>query len=372
MTAHLVKAGFGGARRRAARVLACSLIAASLGACGFIDGSGGLYDPNAAAAAAPAPAAAEVVETMAPQAAAAASVSRAQGVVPSAASATTSNATPSTSAPSTSAAATPGATVNTVDTIVSDMRLMNDMVLRGYESRTVGWYVGPGYNQMGNIPKSSNTANWFKNAYPYFINDNDMRAVLPWLVLFDGVGHAATNTRVQMRNLRAYYKSRRTGQWLSYGMTPGVSGFGTSKSDLFGGSMPEDKRTNADGSVEVKPPANTNYAWHGWWDRGRVSIDPTDIAAVYVTMQARLVVDDTSQSDDRGAARLLIQIGADYYPDTGSGWPGANPAVATSRAKRITNGWQSYNMMTFTDVGFQDPGGGISEAAFRAAPPPLE
>jgi hypothetical protein len=264
------------------------------------------------------------------------------------------------------------ATVNSLDTIVADMRLKNDLTLRGYEQRTVGWYVGPGYNQMGNDPRSSNTADWFKKAYPAFINDNYMRAVLPWLVLFDGEGHAATNTRVHVRNIRAFYKSRRTGQWISYGTSAGASGYGTPKTDLFGGSLREDKRTNADGSVEIKPPADINYAWHGWWSLGRVTIDPTDIAAMFVTLQARLVVDDASRPDDRSRARLLVQVGADYYPDPSTGWPGANPAVATSRVKLVKNEWQSFNMTTFSDVGIQDPGGGISEVAFRAAPPPME
>lgn len=289
--------------------------------------------------------------------------SRPAGVSPS------RQTTTASAAPTTTVAA---ATVNSLDTIVADMRLQNDLTLRGYENRTVGWYVGPGYNQMGNDPRSSNTANWFKKAYPGFINDTYMRAVLPWLVLFDGEGHAATNTRVHVRNIRAFYKSRRTGQWISYGSSPGASGYGTPKTDLFGGSLREDKRTNADGSVEIKPPADANYAWHGWWALGRVTIDPTDIAAMFVTLQARLVVDDAARPDDRSQARLLVQVGADYYPDKSTGWPGANPAVATSRVKRVKNDWQSFNMTTFSDVGVQDPGGGITESAFRAAPPPME
>src|SRR5690606_5508714 len=133
-------------------------------------------------------------------------------------------------------------TVNSLDTIVNDMKLRNDLVLRGYESKTVGWYVGPGYVMMGNQARTSNTPQWFKNAYPNLINDNPLRAFLPWIVLFDGAGHAATNTRVHFRNLKAFYKSKRTGQWVSWGSTPGVSGYATPKEGLFGGSVPQDRR----------------------------------------------------------------------------------------------------------------------------------
>lgn len=267
--------------------------------------------------------------------------------------------------------APPTKPINSIDTIVSDMRKMNDLPLRGYETRTIGWYVGPGWNQMGNDPRTANTAKWFKDAYPQLVNGNPLRAILPWTVLFDGVGHAATNTRVEMRDFRAYYNSKLTGRWVSLGVSPGASGYATPKSDLFGGSVPEDKRVRPDKSIEIKPPADRNYAWHGWWDNGRVPINPYDIAAVFVTLQARLVVDQPNRPDDRSEARLLLQIGADYYIDTKTNWKVPVPAVATSRSKRVTNDWQAFNVMTFSDVGEQDPGGGISEAEFRRHPPPL-
>lgn len=235
-----------------------------------------------------------------------------------------------------------------------------------------GWYVGPGYVQMGNQPRTSNTPQWFKESYPSLINDNPLRAFLPWIVLFDGEGHAANNTRVQFRNIRAYYRSKRTGQWISWGSSPGLSGYNTPKIGLFGGTVPEDKRVNPDGSVEVKPPQDPNLAWHGWWDLGRVPIDPSDIDAVFVTIQGRLVVDNPSLPDDRAAARLLFHVGADYYIDTATSWTVPQPGVGVSRAKRVTNEWQAFSMTTFSNVGVQEPGGGITEAAFRANPPPLE
>ena len=114
-----------------------------------------------------------------------------------------------------------------------------------------------------------------------------------------------------------------------------------------------------------------NLAWHGWWNLGRVAIDPNDVDAVYVTLDARLTVDNTGIADDTNRAELGLQVGSDYYADTGSTWSSVNPAVALSRTKRITANWQSFNMMTFSDVGVQEPGGGISEASFRNAPPPL-
>jgi hypothetical protein len=263
-------------------------------------------------------------------------------------------------------------TLNSVDTVVDDMRLMNDLPLRGYEDRTVGWYVGPGYNQMGNDPRTTNTAAWFKQTHPELIDRRWLRALLPWIVILDGRGHAAANVRVHLRDIRAFVRSRRRGEWLALGHSPGASGHATPKRTLFGGSLGEDARALADGSVAIKPPADPRYAWHGWWRSGRVGIEPTDIAAVFVTVQARLVVDDPHEPDDRDAARLLLQVGADYYPDARTNWTVPAPAVATSRSKCIRRHWQAFNVMTFSDVGRQDPGGGITEAEFRAVPPPLD
>lgn len=265
-----------------------------------------------------------------------------------------------------------GSPINSVETIVSDMRLRNDLPLRGYEGRKVGWYVGPGIVQLGNDPRMTNAPRWFKESHPTFVSDTYMRAFLPWVVIFDGAGHAAVNTRVELRNMRAYFKSRATGDWREIGHSPGLSGYSTPKSTLLAGTVPEDKRTRPGGSVEIRPPADPKYAWHGWWDSGRVRIEPRDLAAVFVTVQARLVPDDPARPDDRASARLLVQVGADYYYDEKWRWTVGAPGVGTSRSKLVKNEWQAFNLFTFSDVGEQDPGGGISEAELRRAPPPLE
>ncbi|MFT4101542.1 MAG: hypothetical protein QM674_11005 [Burkholderiaceae bacterium] len=263
-------------------------------------------------------------------------------------------------------------TINNADTIVNDMKLKNDMVLRGYEDKTSGWYVGPGYVMMGNDPRLTNTPSWWQASNPGRASSEYLRAVLPWVVIFDGVGSNASNTRVQIRNFRAYYKSKSSDQWVSLGSSAGASGAVYGKSSLFGATTAENNRTNSDGSTEIKPPTDVNYAWHGWWGKGRVTISPTDIAAMFVTLQARLVVDDPKQADDRASARYLVQIGADYYKDTATSWSFVVPSAMTARSKLVTNDWQAFSATTFSNVGIQEPGGGITEAAFRAAPPPLE
>jgi hypothetical protein len=277
----------------------------------------------------------------------------------------------STPAPAPVAVATAGATVNSLDVIVNDMALRNDFVLRGYEDKTVGWYVGPGYVVMGNIPNISNAPQDFQANNPNLAG-LQLKAILPLVVLFDGTANSATNTRAEMRNIQLIIKSKSTKQWRVIGVSAGLGGFNTPKTTLFNGSVPEDKRTNADGSVQIKPPSDSRLTWHGWWNNGRTLIDSYDVEAVMITMQARLTVDNPSLPDDRDHAQLGIQIGADYYIDQNTSWQSINPAAMLSRTKRITKDWQAFNAMTFSNVGIQEPGGGITEASFRAAPPPLQ
>jgi hypothetical protein len=125
----------------------------------------------------------------------------------------------------------------------------------------------------------------------------------------------------------------------------------------------------------VRPPSGDLH-FHGWCC-ARSLPAPADIAAIHITLQARLAVHDGGQPDDRSAARYLVQVGGDYYPDASMNlnafapvtW---NPGIGLSRSKLIGNAWQSYSFTTI-DVGVQDPGGAaISEAELRRAPPPLD
>lgn len=263
--------------------------------------------------------------------------------------------------------------VNSIGTVVADMRLKNDFVLRGYESYEYGWYVGPGETQMGNDPSFSNAPVWSE------YHDNPAyagvvaKAILPWVVIFDGIGHAATNTAVELRNMRTYVKSRATGAWTSLGGPTAVAGvyYGKPSTGLPALSDVVLGATSTHATIQLHE--SSGYLWHGWWNEGRVAIQPNDLDAVFVTVQARTVLADPTRQDDRAAAQLGLQVGADYYLDTSTTYKeGYAPAIGISRTKKLTEAWQAFSFTTLSDVGAQNPGGGISEAALRALPPPLE
>ena len=350
----------GALRRQFAVVALATGIGAALPACGFLDD--GKADPAAGATRAGSVDGSQVEETVAPRAQDAATVSRTDRAPAPATAPTTTTTTPGTG------------TTNSVDTIVSDMKLNNDLVLAGVPPER-GYSSGPGFVIMGNDPRGTRTPTWWNPANTYYKSGAYWTQIVPWMVLFDGVGNAATNTRVEMRNMKAYYKSRSSGQWvlLSQGTIDGEN-YPKGLSATVVSGRP-DIVSLGNGAVSVRPPTGDLH-FHGWCC-GRALPNPADIAAIHITLQARLAVHDASRPDDRPAARYLVQVGGDYYPDASLNlnlfapvtW---NPGIGLSRSKLVGNAWQSYSFTTI-DAGVQDPGGAaISEAELRRAPPPLD
>ena len=268
----------------------------------------------------------------------------------------------------------PVATINSVDTLIDDMRLMNDVQLAGVPSSN-GWARGPGHVIMGNDPRGTNTPSWWVVNNAYYKSGAYWNAILPWFVIFDGVGNDASNTRVQVRNMKLYMKSKSSGTWKLLEATTGVGGELYPKTLTGTNTSAPNTRTESDGSTSILPPGG-NLVFHGW-SAGFSTIDGSDVAAVFLTVQARLVKDNEAGEDDRGRAKYLIHVGGDYYPNTSTRASDLAPAyyfpgIGLSRAKLVTGNWQAFSFSTI-DVGVEDPGGAtLTEAELRANPPPLE
>lgn len=265
------------------------------------------------------------------------------------AAAAAAGATTTAFASAAGAATTAGRSADFVDTMISDMREMNDHPLKDVNP-VYGFSRGPGYVINGNNSGGSNF-------------------MLPWFVQFEGAGNGASNTRVQIRNLRVFVKSRSTGTWATLSDKDTFDGIQCAQGGNYY-ECPEAARIEADDdqSVSTLPLHGRNL--HGWWG-AREPIQGWDVGAVVVTLQARLTVNVGSGHDDRDKAKYLIHVGADYYPDNAPPQQ-ILPPVGISRSKLVTNDWQTFTMATLNDVGFQEPGGGISSEEMRANPPPME
>ena len=232
-------------------------------------------------------------------------------------------------------------TVNSINTIISDMKLPHEGKAHGIPE-SWNWAKGPRIN-MGNNP-------------------GPFRAMTAWGQVYEGAGgNPAKNTRVQLRDMKAYMLSKKDGKWHLLQGTQGVEGKAYREDFAADVSKPADIRQEADGGVSVK--AGGGYNFHFWPSTGRAWIDPDDIAGMFTTVQARLIIEDPNQPDDRASARYLLSVGGDYWLDMKALWKAdwtANGDMAIGRFKYIKPEWQAFNMTT------------LSEDDIRRNPPPLE
>ena len=128
-------------------------------------------------------------------------------------------------------------------------------------------------------------------------------------------------------------------------------------------------RKEADGSISVVP--GNGYNFHFWPTGGRGQLaDPSDVAAVFSTVKARLVTDDASNAPDFDKAAFVMNLGGDIWYSLDSSWDQwkTNGDVGMGRFKRITPEWRSFNHYAIT----AERNYALTPAILRANPPILE
>ncbi len=275
--------------------------------------------------------------------------------------------------------ATPASAANSVETIINDMGLPNDGILDGIPGFFWATNQVPGQVAMGADPRGCYAPQWWQNSGSVRAEYKDCEywnGFIQWFVIFEGVGNAANNVRIETRRPRTWYLSKNTGQWKLLGQADGTGWFLASKSNLVYASDSVDTITGQDGSTSLRVDRASPYSYHGVWPQGVINIAGAvgDIRALFTTVEARLVVNDPSQNDDRDKAFWMLQSGADYYPDVGVPVQDAlPPGAGLSRSKRLTSQWQSFNFATISNarVDYRGPNPPLTPAQLRQNPPPI-
>lgn len=286
--------------------------------------------------------------------------------------------------------------VNTVDTIINDMTLVNDCGRAWNVGSTDGWNRPPSsgvtgaFVEMGTIPSGNRASVWQRTQTEVpLLNKGPeyYQSLLPWGLLCEEATEAnvllnsAVNTRIELRGMKLWMQYRSNMQWIQVGPTGGEDIWYAAKSDQTASTTPPSIRVNTSGNNEILFPAGNSNVVHFW--ATKVAPQMTDINCIMVTMQARLVLDDPSGVDDRASARYVLASGCDTYwrIDSPGTWA-YSVANGTMRFKRITNSWQAFNYASltsarheWTDVAAEDGRYGepcISPTSFRASFPPLD
>jgi hypothetical protein len=264
---------------------------------------------------------------------------------------------------------------NSVETIINDMKLPNSYPIAIIDNGKVvekpdGGYPGRHSSIiMGRVAHGSemNTVTWWspKTGYEY-VRNVAWPNLVPWVVILTGTNNKASNTRVEMRNIKAYYLSRKTGKWIQLSSPSAIDGFNCppGKWDNCGGET--DITTNSN-TTSVKP-TGTGSNFHGWSTTGGKIVDPFDMQIYFATVEARIVGSDADK------AEYMLHTGSDFYPEGVGvdGLGGYNPGSGYSRSKALTKEWQAFNYATIdSSPEVRVPGSVATEQELINNPPPL-
>lgn len=232
---------------------------------------------------------------------------------------------------------------NSVELIIDDMTLPHEGIPHGVPE-SYGWAKVP-VSHAQSIPSK-------------------FQAMVAWGQVYEDIcGNKASNTRVQIRDIHAYMLSKQDNQWHLLQSSPSVEGAAYPESLVPHISKPADIRYEVDGSMSVK--AGNGYNFH-FFTPTRAEINPSDVAAIFTTVQARLIVDNSSLPDDRSQSHYLLNMGGDLWLNTTVDFDKEenNPDIGMGRFKYLTTGWQSFNMLYME--------GGIDKNILSNNPPPID
>jgi hypothetical protein len=236
--------------------------------------------------------------------------------------------------PTTPPSTPPSSGVSVASQIAQDMQGKNEGTPHGVPL-SYDWAVGPTV-VMGNNP-------------------NGWKAITSWGSVYEAAeGNPATNTRVNIRNMRTYLLQKSSGKWLLLQNTSQPDGAAYLEDFSGDTNKPADVRKEADGTISVT--AGHGFNFH-FYPENRASINPNDVGGIVVVVEARLIVANSSKPDDRNIARYLVGSGADYYPGLTGSWPGNadyNPGVALGKMKYVRSYWRSFAMTTMTQSQLQN------------------
>jgi len=267
------------------------------------------------------------------------------------------------------------ASSNYVDTAVDDMRT-NDIVLSNAPDQD--WMKG-GVVVTGADARSIAQPSWW-GGYTWADVQDYWTYLLPWYVVWDRPGHSANrNVRVRIRELELYVlEDAAPTTWSLIGSAEGPSGNSYAR-DAVGVGGNASGREESDGSYSAKLIPNGSI-FHGY-GAGSSDFDPATLLGIHVRARFQLILENPLGADERSLVAYAVDVGVDRYPfagattaQNGAGyWPGCcssrwravgNSEIVVSTtnlsiARSIDNAGPPYNSRQL-----------ITEAAFRAAPPP--
>ncbi|MBS1631801.1 MAG: hypothetical protein JST10_04410 [Bacteroidetes bacterium] len=224
-----------------------------------------------------------------------------------------------------------------------------------------GWAAGA-YIGMGSAARGDATPTWWRPNNLTYKSSTGWNAMVPWFVIYPGVGNAASNARVKVYGMLVYMLDKTTNKWIKIDTGDGKPTWGSNYDfNLVTWKGATNKRVESDGNISYKLSPES-YPIHGGFYKMDISkyINPSNIAALFVHVKTQLILDDPMGVDDRASAKILMNIGADYYPSTTTQVSdfspmGYVPAVGGSRFGLVKTVPRSHYFATIDPPGSTNP-----------------
>ncbi len=197
---------------------------------------------------------------------------------------------------------------------------------------------GPHEGPLHNVPSY-----WSWGSHPEVDDPSDAKgyaAATAWGQVYadaDASQPAQGTVRVELKHMQLYVWSKSRRVWLSVQSTVQVGGAHYVENFASNGSIGVDWQAEGDGGISASMV--TGYNLHFWPATGRGAVNASDVGAVYVTYQARLI------GPNAGSARYLANAGADWWLDASAGWPN-NAQVGQGRFMYLSASWQAFDFYT--------------------------
>ena len=212
----------------------------------------------------------------------------------------------------------------TLDEIVNDMKLPHEGLPHGVPA-SFNWQAKP------RVGATEPGPGW--------------TAAIAWGQVYEWAGgNPATNTRIQIKDLAMYYLSKKDNKWHLLQSSVRVSGANYVEDFAGDVNKPANMRVEKDGSISTT--CGGGYNFHFWPNTGRITIPVNEVAGCFVTVKARLIVNDVNKPDDRDKAKYLMSVGGDWWLSLTAPWDNwkTNWDIGIGRFRFITSEWKSFNM----------------------------
>ncbi len=246
---------------------------------------------------------------------------------------------------------------NTANVIIDDVTLTGDACGHGTEAMDWGCTgANPGYAGV-TVPSKNYKGEWWQ-------------AMTNWgqVYIKRGASQAATNTRIQIRNVTSkLLYNNGTWQTVQSGAFGGSAYLEDFANNTNKGPDVRDESNNEGGlSVIVGEGSYAGYNYH-WYTSGRAFVDVNTVVGMFTTCEMRLIKADSNGTDDRDQSKYIALMGADWWLDTSVGWLpdwSANSGIGGGRWKYVTNEWTSFNWTS------QTPAQTLANPPIAVTPPP--